>query len=82
MENVLLAGLAAAFVLSVLEYWVIPPAIKATAGVAASAGSILLLGEWGWQVIPMALGATFLAALVLGLTARHAVELRRKGPRL
>lgn len=82
MESILIAGLASAFVLSVLEYWVSQPLIKAVSGFGASVVSLLLLGQWSLGLIPMALGATFLAAFALSLTGRHAEDLRRTVKRL
>lgn len=77
MESVIIAGLASAFVLSVLDYWFDTPIIKAITGIASSAVALLLLGVWGTTLLPMILASTFLGALGLNLTSRSGVELPR-----
>jgi len=74
MESVLIAGLASAFVLSVLEYWVDGPLARAIAGIATSAIAVALTSPIGLATIPEILAATFLGAFAVNLAARS--ELR------
>jgi len=80
MESVLIAGLASAFVLSVLEYWVDGPVVRAVAGISTAAVAVILTAPIGMSTIPEILAATFLAAFAVNLAARS--ELRGAGRRL
>lgn len=70
MESVLVAGFAAAFVLSVMDYWVEGPLLRAVAGAVAALLSLLLLGVWGPSLAPSALAATFVGALGFNVASR------------
>jgi len=83
MESVLIAGLAAAFVLSVLDYWVQNPLVRAVAGSVTALISVLIVTGWNVIAIPETLAAAFLGAFAMSLTNRDTpTELRRGGTRL
>jgi len=79
MECVLVAGLATAFVLSVLEYWVEGPLLRAVAGFISATIAVLLVAPPSMSTAPEILAATFVGALAVNLAARS--ELRPTGRR-
>ena len=74
MESVLIAGLAAAFALSALDYWTDTPIVRAIVGVATSAVSLAILGTTDLRIVPESLASTFLGLLAMALASR--TELR------
>jgi hypothetical protein len=66
------SGLATAFVLSLLEYFSLKPLLKALVALSSSFVAIILMSGISWQVIPLALGATFLGVLLFSLVSGRA----------
>ena len=81
MESVLIAGLAAAFALSVLEYWTSGPLLRAVTGLVTAAVSLLLTVPLSPALVPMSLAATVVAALAMELAGRGVAQLRSPSTR-